>query len=141
MKRVMLVLCLALALVVAVPAALSASRSYAVRAAGTVEDLTTNTYATFRIDLRAGPGHKIVYTNPMTSTTFRALRLTSWTFSADTAKFDGIGLVNGRRVPFQVIAVAHPRTTGVFKIAWNGTAGHGGNVSFGRIRVTPIRAS
>ena len=141
MKRLMLVLCTALALAVAVPAALAASRSYSVRAAGTVKDMTTNTYAKFQINLRAGPGHKIVYTNPMTNTNFRALHLTSWKFSADTAKFNGVGLVNGERVPFQVIAVAHPRTTGVFKIAWNGMAGHGGNVTFGRIRVTQISAS
>ena len=141
MKRLMLLLCTALALAVAVPTALAASRSYSVRAAGTVKDMTTQTYAKFQINLRAGPGHKIVYTNPYTETTFRSVRLTSSSFTADTAKFNGIGMLNGERVPFQVIAVAHPRTTGVFKIAWNGMAGHGGNVTFGRIRVTQISAS
>jgi hypothetical protein len=56
-------------------------------------------------------------------------------------KIMGVGLVNGQRVHFTAIATDHNSTSGDwFTIDWNHLAAHGGKVTLGNIRITPVSA-
>jgi hypothetical protein len=145
MKRLTLALVAALAVVaVAVPAA--SAREYTVRAGGLVMDNPSGgvvqTLGQFKINLKAGPGHKVEYYNRTTGLTFRSLRLTKITFTSNSVKLVGWGLVNGtQKVRFTAIASDHPAQVDGFKISWNGGAAHGGNVLTGNVHVRQISLS
>jgi hypothetical protein len=145
MKRLTLGLMAALAVVaVAVPAA--SARDYTVRAGGLVMNNPTGgvvqTLGQFKINLKAGPGHKVEYYNRTLGTTFRSLQITRLTFSASAVKISGWGLLNGtKKVRFTALAVDHPTQVDVFKISWNGGAARGGNVLTGNVHVRQISLS
>ena len=145
MKRVLLG-CSALlaAAAVAVPAA--SATTFTVRAGGLVMNDpfhgTTATLGKFYVNLKAGPGHKVTYVDKTAGVYFRSLDLTKLTFTRNAVKIVGIGLANGMRVHFTVIATDHNKTgVDAFKIAWNHQAAHGGNLMSGNVRVTPISVS
>jgi hypothetical protein len=145
MKRLTLALVAALTVVaVAVPAA--SARDYTVRAGGLVMDNPSGgvvqTLGQFKINLKAGPGHKVEYYNRTTGLTFRSQRLTKITFTSTSVKIVGWGLVNGtEKVRFTAIATDHPAQVDGFKIAWAHRAAHGGNVLTGNVHVRQISLS
>jgi hypothetical protein len=145
MKRVLLA-CSALlaAAAVAIPAA--SATTFTVRAGGYVLDNPFaprfTTAARFTVNLKAGPGHKVTYTDRATGLSFRSLDLASVVFTRNAVKITGVGLVGGKRVHFTAIATDHNKTgVDAFKIAWDHKASHGGNVTAGNVRVTPISVS
>ena len=141
MKRVLLG-CSALlaAAAFAVPAA-SAS-TFTVRAGGIVMDDafrgTTATLGIFRVNLHAGPGHKVTYVDRTTGVSFRSISLSKLVYTRTAVRIMGIGLVDGKRVPFTAIATDHKTGIDAFKIAWNHQAAHGGNLMSGNVRVSEI---
>ena len=128
------------ALAVAVPTA--SATTFNLRAGGWVQDRTTMSKATFGVDLKAGPGHKVTYVDRTAGITFRSLDLSSVKLVRNAVKISGMGLVNGERVHFMAIATDHSTTAGDwFTIDWNHMAAHGGEVTLGNIRITPISVS
>ena len=148
MKRLLLPVLAAIAAIgFAVPAASAASYDYAftVRAGGFVMDNpfggTATSLGRFEVNLKAGPTHKVTYTDRTTGLSFHSLSISSLTYTRSTALIKGIGMVNGKRVSFTVIAVDHPAATDAFKIAWNHQAAHGGNLLTGNVHVRQISLS
>jgi hypothetical protein len=144
MKGVMLALAAALAAVlVAVPGA--SARDFTVRAGGLVFDNpsggTVQTLGKFEINLRAGPTQKVTYVDRTTGVSFHSTQLMQLYFTASSVKILGIGMANGKRVHFTVIATDHPAATDAFRIAWNHQAAHGGNVLEGNVHVRQIKLS
>jgi hypothetical protein len=144
MKRLLLATGAVLAAVaVAVPAA--SARSYTVRAGGLVMDNpsggTLQTLGRFEINLKAGPSNKVTYVDRTTGVAFHSTQLTQVFFTASTVKIVGIGMANGKRVHFTVLATDHPAATDAFKISWNHQAAHGGNVLSGNVHVREISLS
>ena len=144
MKRVLLGWSALLAVVaVAVPAASAAT--FTVRGGVFVQDIPFapkfTTPARFSINLKAGPGHKVTYTDAATGLNFRSLDLMSVSYTRSAVKIAGLGFVGGKRVHFTAIATDN-KATGVdaFKISWSHKASHGGNVQSGNVRITPISA-
>lgn len=139
MKRLLFVVCLALA--TAVPAAFASTARYTANAGGTVfaDGSQGGNMGLFRIDFRKGPGNKITYVEPATGVQFRSLSLQSVRSTASAMKIRGVGLANGQRVHFTVIATNHPLAQGTFKIDWNHLAAHGGKVRNGHVRITQIQ--
>lgn len=142
MKRVVLGFsALLTAAAVVVPAA--SATTFTVRAGGSVLDNPYapkfTTPATFSINLKAGPGHKVTYVDRATGLNFRSLQLSSVVFSRTAVKIMGVGSVGGKRVHFTAIATDN-HTTGrdAFKIAWDHKAAHGGIVHTGNVRITPV---
>ena len=137
MKRMVLFLAAAVAaLVVALPA-LGDSGAAAVRAGGTVKAFGTAGPAakfTLYLDSRL-KSDRLVYTEP--GTTFRALSMTNTLFGTNAAKFGGIALVNGKRVHYTALVVAHPTFAGVFKLAWGHGASRGGSLLNGNVQFVP----
>jgi hypothetical protein len=135
MKRLALV---ALAAAFAVPAA-SAANSFTVRGGGWVVDtMATGSIAQFSVNFKAGPTHKLVYTDGGTGIRFYSLNLASLSFRLGVAKIMGVGMVNGKRVNFTAVIVDRPASKDTFKLAWNHGASHGGTVMDGNIKVTQI---
>src|SRR5690349_13664615 len=101
MKR-MLLGCSALlgAVAVAVPAA--SATTFTVRAGGSVLDNPSaarfTTPARFSVNLKAGPGHKVTYTDQATGLSFRSLELAGVTYTRSAVKITGLGMVGGKRV-------------------------------------------
>lgn len=146
MKRVLLGCSALLAAAAVAVQAASAGTQFTVRAGGLVLDDpfhgTTATLGLFRIDLHAGPGHKVTYVDKTKGISFRSLDLTNLVYTRTAVKITGIGLANGQRVHFTAIATDHKKTgVDAFKIAWNHQAAHGGNLRSGNVRVTPISVS
>lgn len=144
MKRLIIPVAAALAAVAVVPTA--SARQYTVRASGLVMDNPSGgvvqRLGQFKINLKAGPGHKVEYYNRTTGLTFRSLKLTKLTFTASAVKIVGWGLVNGKqKVRFTAIAADHPTKVDGFKISWNRGAAHGGNVLTGDVYVRQISLS
>lgn len=135
MKRLLLVPVAALA--VAIPAA--SATTFTVRAGGYVQDRNMNMErALFNVNLRAGPGHKVVYNDTHAGIYFRSLHLSSVTANRDAVKIAGIGTVGGQRVHFTAVASDHVLTAGDwFTIAWDHKMSHGGKVVSGNVRITP----
>ena len=95
--------------------------------------------ASFRINFKAGPGHKLTYVDRARGVSFRSLDLSSVKLIQNAVKITGMGMVNGMRVPFTAIATDHKLNAGDwFVIDWNHGASHGGKVTFGNIRITPV---
>lgn len=135
MKRLALV---ALAAAFAVPAASAAN--FTVRGSGwVVDNMATGSIAQFNVNFKAGPTHKVVYTDGATGIRFYSLDVKRLSFSLGTAKIAGVGMVNGKRVSFTAIIVDRPANKDTFKIAWNHGASHGGTVMDGNIKVTQIK--
>jgi hypothetical protein len=133
MKRLVLFLAAAVAaLLVAVPA-MSATGAASIRAAGTVKAFqTAGPIAKFTLYLDSTlKSNKLVYREP--GTTFKALTMTNTLFSSNAARFGGIGLVNGKRVHYTAVVVAHPTYAGVFRLAWNHGASRGGSLLDGNV--------
>jgi hypothetical protein len=88
--------------------------------------------ASFRIEV--GSGSTVVYVDPVRSLRFRSLHIGTVRFVDNTAKLQGIGLLNERRVAFTVYAV-HNAQPGVdlFHIAWLHRASLGGRVFGGSV--------
>lgn len=144
MKRALIALAGVLAAVaVAVPAA--SARDFTVRAGGFVMDNpfagTTATLGRFEINLRAGPTQKITYTDATTGLRFHSVSLSGLTFTRSAVKITGIGIANGERVHFTVLASDHPASVDGFRISWNHQASHGGNVLTGNVHVRQISLS
>jgi hypothetical protein len=145
MKRILLpALAVLAAVAFAVPAASAASYKYAftVRAGGVVVDnpfAKVTSLGRFEINLKAGPTHKVVYYDAFTGLSFHSLSLTTLSYERSAVKINGIGMVNGKRVSFTVIATDHPAYTDAFKIAWNHMAAHGGNLINGNVHVSQIK--
>ena len=138
MKKLLMVAIAALA--VAVPTA--SATTFKLRAGGWVQDRTTMNRAAFRVNFKAGPGHKVTYVDGTDGITFRSLDLSSVRLVRNAVKISGLGLVNGERVHFMAIATDHNSTAGDwFTIDWNHLAAHGGKVTLGNIRITPISVS
>lgn len=135
MKRLLIVVIAALA--VAVPTA--SATTFKLRAGGWVQDRTTMTRATFNVNFKAGPGHKVTYVDRTTGISFRSLNLSAVKLVRNAVKISGMGLVNGMRVHFTAIATDHNTPSGDwFTIDWNHMAAHGGKVMLGNIRITPV---
>ncbi|HZQ82135.1 MAG TPA: protease pro-enzyme activation domain-containing protein [Gaiellaceae bacterium] len=84
---------------------------------------------TFRIDLRKGPGQKLVFVSARKHVTFRALSL-KVSYAANAATLTGRGLLGEQRVRF----VAHAFATGPrFLIALGSSKALGGRVTAGSI--------
>jgi hypothetical protein len=134
MKRIALVLAATAASIALAAPAFGASSAAAVRAGGTVRAFgTTGPKATFTLYLNSTlKGNKLVYAEP--GTTFRALTMTNRVFGTNAAKFGGIGLVNGKRVHYTAVVVAHPTYAGVFKLAWGHNASRGGSLLNGNVQ-------
>lgn len=148
MKRLLPAVCAALAAVAfAVPAASASSYRYAftVRAGGLVYDNpysgTTASLGQFEINLKAGPANKITYVDRTAGVYFHSLALSKLVYSRSAVEITGLGLANGKRVHFTVIASDHPAATDAFKIAWNHLAAHGGNLLEGNVHVRQIKLS
>ena len=73
MKKLMMVAIAALA--VAVPTA--SATTFQLRAGGNVQDRTTMSTASFKVNFKAGPGHKVMYVDRANGISFRSLGLTS----------------------------------------------------------------
>ncbi|HWX08785.1 MAG TPA: hypothetical protein VNY33_02310 [Gaiellaceae bacterium] len=88
--------------------------------------------ARFRID--SGRANTVVYVDPSRNLQFRSLHIGAVRFVDNTAKLQGIGLLNQRRVGFTVFAV-HNAQPGVdlFRIAWLHAASLGGRVFGGSV--------
>ena len=88
--------------------------------------------ARFRID--SGPAGAVVYADPARNVHFRSLHIGAIRFVDNTAKLQGIGLLNQRRVVFTVFAV-HNAQPGVdlFHIGWLHGASLGGRVFGGSV--------
>lgn len=137
MKRLLIVAIVALG--VAVPTA--SATTFTMRAGGWVQDRTTMNRASFTINFKAGPGHKLTYVDRASGISFRALDLSTVRLVRNAVKMSGVGLVNGQRVHFTAIATDHVGTAGDwFTIDWNHMAAHGGKVVLGNIRITPVSA-
>jgi hypothetical protein len=137
MKRLLIVAIAALA--VAVPTA--SATTFTMRAGGWVQDRTTMNRASFSVNFKAGPGHKVTYVDRTAGISFRSLDLSSVKLIRNAVKIMGVGLVNGQRVHFTAIATDHNSTSGDwFTIDWNHLAAHGGKVTLGNIRITPVSA-
>ena len=148
MNRVLLAIAGVLAAVaVAVPAASAGSYTYnfTVRAGGFVMDNpsggTIQSLGKFEINLKAGPGHKVTYVDRTTGTSFHSTKITKLTYTFSAVKIVGLGMVNGRRVSFTVLASDHPANVDGFKIAWNHLAAHGGNVLTGNVHIRQLKVS
>ena len=142
MKRVLLGCSALLAAAAVVVPAVSAT-TFTVRAGGYVLDNPFapkfTTPARFAVNFHAGPGHKVTYTDPATNLSFRSLDLSSVVFTRNAVKITGLGLVGGKRVHFTAIATDHNKKgVHAFKIAGGHKAAHGGNLTSGNVRVTPI---
>jgi hypothetical protein len=137
-KKLLMVMVAGLA--VAVPTA--SATTFQLRAGGNVRDRTTMSTAAFKVNFKAGPGHKVMYVDRANGISFRSLGLTSVNLVRNAVKISGVGQMNGMRVPFTAIATDHKLNSGDwFVIGWNHAASHGGKVTFGNIRITPISAS
>ncbi len=111
---------------------------YAVRAGGTVlTNGTSGTVAHFQIMLSNGPGNKIVVFDRAGHILFRATHLATIAFIPGAVRMTGVGLANGRRVNFGLVAVSHP-TGDRFGIDWNHGAMLGGAVTSGAVRITEV---
>jgi hypothetical protein len=88
--------------------------------------------AIFWVDI--GRNNTLVYVDPARGLNFRALHIGAVNFVDNTAKLQGIGLLNQQRVGFTVFAV-HNATPGVdlFHIAWRHGASLGGRVLGGSV--------
>jgi hypothetical protein len=88
--------------------------------------------ARFRID--SGLASTVVYVDPSRNLHFRSLHIGALSFVDNTAKLQGTGLLNQRRVAFTVFAV-HNAQPGVdlFHIAWLHAASLGGRVFGGSV--------
>jgi hypothetical protein len=145
MKRVLLG-CSALLAAAAVVVPAASATTFTVRAGGSVLDnpfaSKFTTPARFSVNLKAGPGHKVTYTDRATGLNFRSLDLASVSYTRSAVKITGLGLVGGKRVHFTAIATDN-KATGVdaFKISWGHKASHGGNVMSGNVRITPVSVS
>ena len=102
---------------------------------GSVHALGRIGTATFSVDLRKGPGHKVTYLDARQHVHFRSLRLGSIRFGRNSATLRGVGLVNGRRVPFVVLAVDHGAHGDMFRIAWGDGRSYGGRLLSGGLTV------
>lgn len=91
--------------------------------------------ATFRLDLRKGRGHKLVYVDLRRHLRFRSVRLRV-SYTTRGATLIGVGLLDGRRVRFVAHAVALGPRDQRFLIAWDGGAPRGGRVTHGGIVIT-----
>jgi len=133
MKRLMLFLAAALASLLVAAPAMSATGAASVRAAGTVKAFqTSGPVAKFTLYLDSTlKSNKLVYREP--GTTFKALSMKNTLFSSNAAKFNGIGLVNGKRVHYTALVVAHPTYAGVFRLAWSHGASRGGSLLNGNV--------
>jgi hypothetical protein len=89
--------------------------------------------------LKAGPTHKVIYTDGGTGTRFYSLNVTRTSFTLGTAKIVGVGMANGKRVNFTAVIVDRPANKDTFKVQWNHGASHGGTVFDGNIKVTQIK--
>lgn len=89
--------------------------------------------ASFTLDLRKGPGHKVVFRDGRLR--FRSLRVTSVRVHGHAARLAGVGLANGRHVRFAAVAVDHGTHGDVFRVAWGGGPSHGGVVARGGLTV------
>ena len=88
--------------------------------------------AVFRVDI--GRNSTVVYVDPVRNLRFRALHIGAVSFVDNTAKLQGIGLVNHRRVGFTVFAVHNAQPgVDVFRIAWLHGASLGGRVFGGSV--------
>lgn len=135
MKRLAL---LVLAAAFAVPAASAAN--FTVRGSGWVVDsMSTGSLAQFSVNFKAGPTHKVVYTDGGTGIRFYSLSITKLRFTLGTATISGVGMANGKRVNYTAAIVDRPANKDTFKIAWNHGASHGGTVFDGNIKVTQIK--
>jgi hypothetical protein len=85
----------------------------------------------FRVDFGAGPGSKVVLVRHG-SAIFRALRFTSMRWADRSVLIRGIGLANGRRVAFTVLAVDGGRRD-VFRLDWRHRAALGGALLHGAV--------
>src|SRR6476620_7735786 len=120
MKALLIGCCLAL--VAAAPAAAgSIDRTHTIRASGSVlSDKTLGSTGYFRVSFHAGPGHKVTYTDTTTGSSFRSLKITLINYTSPSqvttsgwaVKIKGIGIANGKRVPFTALAIDHPATLG-----------------------------
>lgn len=148
MKKLLFAVCAALA--AAAPA--SAARidtTHSLSGAGTVlSDKTTGSTARFHVDLRLGPGHKLMYIDRAMGVSLRAKSITMVDYtnanqaqkSGWAVKIKGMGVSNGRLVPFTAIAVDHPAPLGtdIFRISWNHGASFGGKLQFGEIKIRQL---
>jgi len=113
-----------------------------------LSDKTDGTQATFRVDFRLGPGHKLSYVDRATGVTFRAKTITFVNYTnvnqAETSgwavKIKGMGWANGKLVPFTAIAIDHPAPLGtdIFRISWDRGASLGGKLQFGGIKILQL---
>lgn len=144
MKRILVALAgAAAAVAVAVPAA--SARDFTVRAGGFVMDNpfagTTATLGRFEINLRAGPTQKVTYTDAATGLRFHSVSLSHLVFTRSAVRITGVGIVNGQRVHFTVLASDHPAKVDGFRIAWDHQASHGGNLLTGNVHVRELSLS
>jgi hypothetical protein len=83
-----------------------------------------------------------MYVDRANGISFRSLDLTSVELVRNAVKVSGIGMMNGMRAPFTAIATDHKLSSGDwFTIGWNHAASHGGKVTSGNIRITPVETS
>jgi hypothetical protein len=89
--------------------------------------------ASFRMNLSAV---RFFFTWTQRGLRFHALQLTSVRFGAHAAAFEGVALVNGKRVRFAAVAVDHGARGDVLKVAWAGGPSRGGRLKSGGLTVT-----
>lgn len=92
--------------------------------------------AYFRIDFHRGPGHKLEFVDIGHGLDFRALRFTWVTWGGNAVHFQGVGVSDGKRVPFTATAI-DGQTKDAFYISWGHSAARGGVLQNGSITITP----
>jgi hypothetical protein len=88
----------------------------------------------------------IDYNNPTTQVTFSTKRVSFRSTSISSVvvlpyvvKMTGVGISNGRKVPFVAIATHHPSPTGDwFKISWNHGPSYGGRLTTGSVDIDAL---
>ena len=148
MKKLALAACLAL--VIAAPAsAASIDTSHTIRASGSVlSDKTSGTLGIFRVNFHAGPDRKVTYVNTSNGVVFHSTRITLVDYTSPSqakgsgwsVKIRGMGMINGKTVPFVAIAVDHPAPLGtdIFRISWGHGASLGGKLQSGGVKILQL---
>ena len=93
--------------------------------------------AFFSIDFTAGPGHKLEFVDVGHDLDFHAVRFTSAAWTKTRVRFTGIGVENGKQVPFVATAV-EGATRDSFFIAWNHEARRGGTLETGSVTIGAV---
>jgi len=139
-----------LALLTAAPAsAASIDTTHTIRASGSVlSDKTTGTIGIFRVNFHAGPAGKVRFVNTSNGVVFHSQKITfvdytspnQATGSGWSVKIRGLGVINGKVVPFTAIAVDHPAPLGtdIFRISWGHGASLGGKLQSGGVKILQL---